>query len=201
MRILLIEDHKMVALSLKVLLEIRENFKVDILNNFEDLEDKNYILNYDLFLIDINLSGIRDSLNGLDLSEHLIRMYPLIKIIILTSNKLEYYLYRAEKIGCHGFISKHEEITALIKLIKDVDNKNCILLKESSDELVYLTKRELSIIRLYSSGLTRKEIADKLHINVRSLAVSISSIYEKLSVNNYQEMVRKSIKLGYVDLF
>ena len=64
-----------------------------------------------------------------------------------------------------------------------------------------LTKYELKIVRLYSNGMSRKELAQELNTNVRSLAVSLSRIYQKLGVRNYQEMIDKVRELGYVDSF
>lgn len=64
-----------------------------------------------------------------------------------------------------------------------------------------LTKYELKIVRLYSNGMSRKELAKELNTNVRSLAVSLSRIYQKLNVRNYQEMIDKFRELGYVDSF
>lgn len=58
MKILLIEDHKMVATSLKMSLETDESISVDIVNNARDLSINESIFNYDLLLIDINLTGI-----------------------------------------------------------------------------------------------------------------------------------------------
>lgn len=58
MKILLIEDHKMVATSLKMSLETDESISVDIVNNVRDLSINESVFNYDLFLIDINLTGI-----------------------------------------------------------------------------------------------------------------------------------------------
>ncbi|HEL1274448.1 TPA: response regulator transcription factor, partial [Streptococcus equi subsp. zooepidemicus] len=63
------------------------------------------------------------------------------------------------------------------------------------------TKCELNIVRLYSNGMSRKQLAKELNTNVRSLAVSLSRIYQKLGVKNYQEMIDKVRELGYVDSF
>ncbi len=100
MKILLIEDHKMVATSLKMSLEKENSISVDIINNFSSSEIDGIILNYDLLLIDINLTGIEGTINGLDLAEELIEKYKNIKIVILTAYKLDFYIKRAKRIGC-----------------------------------------------------------------------------------------------------
>ncbi|HEO4727703.1 TPA: response regulator [Streptococcus agalactiae] len=201
MRILLIEDHKMVATSLKMSLEKENSITVDIINNVSELDIDGIISSYELILIDINLTGIEGTVNGLDLAEKLIEKYKDIKIVILTAYKLDFYIKRAKKIGCRGFISKEEETNKLIRNIKNIVEKDKIIFPEENRMLEPLTKCELKIVRLYSEGMSRKELAKELNTNVRSLAVSLSRIYQKLGVRNYQEMIDKVRELGYVDSF
>ncbi|MBL7575651.1 two component transcriptional regulator, LuxR family [Peptoniphilus asaccharolyticus DSM 20463] len=201
MKILLIEDHKMVATSLKMSLATDESISVDIVNNVKDLSINESILNYDLLLVDINLTGIEGTINGLDVSEELINKYEDLKIVILTAYKLDFYIKRAKKIGCKGFISKEEETSKLIEDIKSIALKGKVIFPEENHMLEPLTKSEIQIVNLYSKGLSRKELAKELNTNVRSLAVSLSRIYQKLGVRNYQEMIDKVRELGYVDSF
>lgn len=201
MKILLIEDHKMVATSLKMSLETDESISVDIVNNVRDLSINESVLNYDLLLVDINLTGIEGTINGLDVAEELINKYEDLKIVILTAYKLDFYIKRARKIGCKGFISKEEETAKLIEDIKSIALKGKAIFPEENHMLEPLTKSEIHIVKLYSNGLSRKELAKELNTNVRSLAVSLSRIYQKLGVRNYQEMIDKVRELGYVDSF
>ncbi|HEO5172227.1 TPA: response regulator [Streptococcus agalactiae] len=201
MKILLIEDHKMVATSLKMSLETDESISVDIVNNVRDLSINESVLNYDLLLIDINLTGIEGTINGLDVAEELINKYEDLKIVILTAYKLDFYIKRAKRIGCKGFISKEEDTSKLIEDIKSIALKGKAIFPEDNHMLEPLTKSEIHIVKLYSNGLSRKELAKTLNINVRSLAVSLSRIYQKLGVRNYQEMIDKVRELGYVDSF
>lgn len=201
MKILLIEDHKMVSTSLKMSLETEQSIYVDVIDCIEKLNTDKSILSYDLLLIDINLTGIEGTVNGLDLAEKLIEKYKEIKIVILTAYKLEFYIKRAKEIGCRGFISKEEDTKNLIQYIKSIVEKDKIIFPEENHMLESLTKYELKIVRLYSNGMSRKELAKELNTNVRSLAVSLSRIYQKLNVRNYQEMIDKVRELGYVDSF
>lgn len=201
MKILLIEDHKMVATSLKMSLETDESISVDIVNSVRDLSINESVLNYDLLLIDINLTGIEGTINGLDVAEEFINKYEDLKIVILTAYKLDFYIKRAKRIGCKGFISKEEETSKLIEDIKSIVLKGKAIFPEDNHMLEPLTKNEIHIVKLYSNGLSRKELAKELNTNVRSLAVSLSTIYQKLGVRNYQEMIDKVRELGYVDSF
>nr|WP_242432468.1 response regulator transcription factor [Finegoldia magna] len=191
----------MVATSLKMSLETEQSISVDVIDCIEKLNTDKTILSYDLLLIDINLTGIEGTVNGLDLAEKLIEKYKEIKIVILTAYKLEFYIKRAKEIGCRGFISKEEDTKNLIQYIKSIVEKDKIIFPEENYMLESLTKYELKIVRLYSNGMSRKELAKELNTNVRSLAVSLSRIYQKLNVRNYQEMIDKVRELGYVDSF
>ncbi|WP_099951145.1 response regulator transcription factor [Ezakiella peruensis] len=201
MKILLIEDHKMVATSLKMSLETDESISVDIVNNVRNLSINESVLNYDLLLIDINLTGIEGTINGLDVAEEFINKYVDLKIVILTAYKLDFYIKRAKRIGCKGFISKEEDTLKLIEDIKSIALKGKVIFPEENHMLEPLTKSEIHIVKLYSNGLSRKDLAKALNTNVRSLAVSLSRIYQKLGVRNYQEMIDKVRELGYVDSF
>lgn len=201
MKILLIEDHKMVATSLKMSLETDDSISVDIVNNVRDLSINESFLNYDLLLIDINLTVIEGTINGLDVAEEFINKYEDLKIVILTAYKLDFYIKRAKRIGCKGFISKEEDTPKLIEDIKSIALKGKAIFPEDNHMLEPLTNSEIHIVKLYSNGLSRKELAKELNINVRSLAVSLSRIYQKLGVRNYQEMIDKVRELGYVDSF
>ena len=201
MKILLIEDHKMVATSLKMSLETDESISVDVVNDVRNLSINESVLKYDLLLIDINLTGIEGTINGLDVAEEFINKYEDLKIVILTAYKLDFYIKRAKRIGCEGFISKEEETSKLIEDIKSIALKGKAIFPEDNHMLEPLTNSEIHIVKLYSNGLSRKELAKELNINVRSLAVSLSRIYQKLGVRNYQEMIDKVRELGYVDSF
>ena len=201
MKILLIEDHKMVATSLKMSLETDESISVDVVNDVRNLSINESVLKYDLLLIDINLTGIEGTINGLDVAEEFINKYVDLKIVILTAYKLDFYIKRAKRIGCKGFISKEEETSNLIEDIKSIALKDKAIFPEDNHMLEPLTKSEIHIVKLYSNGLSRKELAKELNTNVRSLAVSLSRIYQKLGVRNYQEMIDKVRELGYVDSF
>lgn len=100
-----------------------------------------------------------------------------------------------------SYIFQEEETSKLIEDIKSIVLKGKAIFPEDNHMLEPLTKSEIHIVKLYSNGLSRKDLAKELNTNVRSLAVSLSRIYQKLGVRNYQEMIDKVRELGYVDSF
>ncbi|MDY6231531.1 response regulator transcription factor [Peptostreptococcus anaerobius] len=201
MKILLIEDHKLLADSLKDSLAKTKGFEVLVLKDIRELD---YILRKDAFdvvLMDINLKGLTKKEQGLEISERLIKEYPGIKIVILTGYNLKYYQDLAKSIGCYGFISKEVDTQVLIKKLEVIVDNDKKVFPISYSKIEELSPNEINIIRLYSSGLTREDVAKECFISLRSLAVSLNRIYRKLDVKNYQEMTKKARELGYIDSF
>lgn len=200
MKILLIEDHKMMARSLKEFLEKDEFFEIDLLKDLKKINDINFLKTYDILLVDINLKGLEESLNGLDLAEKVLKLDNTIKIVILSGYDLLFYAERAKRLGAYAFISKEEDIQSLRNKLKEIYINDKKFLNNKKN-LESLTDKEVEIVQLYCSGLNRSQVAKELFISDRSLAVMLNRIYQKLCINNYQELMKKAMDLGIVDSF
>ena len=199
MKILLIEDHKMLAQCLKADFK-SHGCSIHTADSVKIAEDKIKDNDYDLILMDINLSGFGKGENGLDISEKLIKIYG-VKILILTGYDRGYYRERAESIGCYGFISKEETTEKLMKIMKAIVEEDKKYFSHREKTWEDLTAGELKILRLYATGKSRREVAEECFISTSSLAVILNRIYEKLDVKNYQEMVQRARTIGYIDSF
>ena len=200
MKILLIEDHKMMASSLKEFLEKDDFFEIDLLEDLKNLEDINFLKSYDILLVDINLRGFEESLNGLDLAEKILKADKNIKIVILSGYDLFFYGERAKSLGAYAFISKEEDMESLRNKLREVYLHDKKFFKEK-EIIENLTEKEIEIVKLYCSGLKRSQVAKELFISERSLAVMLNRIYQKLYINNYQELMKKAMDLGIIDSF
>lgn len=200
MKILLIEDHKMMASSLKEFLEKDKFFEIDLLEDLKNLEDINFLSSYDILLVDINLRGFEESLNGLDLAEKILNKDKNIKIVILSGYDLFFYGERAKSLGAYAFISKEEDMESLRNKLREVYLHDKKFFKEK-EIIENLTEKEIEIVKLYCSGLKRSQVAKELYISERSLAVMLNRIYQKLYINNYQELMKKAMDLGIIDSF
>lgn len=200
MKILLIEDHKMMASSLKEFLEKDDFFEIDLLEDLKNLEDINFLSYYDILLVDINLRGFEESLNGLDLAEKILNKDKNIKIVILSGYDLFFYGERAKSLGAYAFISKEEDMESLRNKLREVYLNDKKFFKEK-EIIENLTEKEIEIVKLYCSGLKRSQVAKELFISERSLAVMLNRIYQKLYINNYQELMKKAMDLGIIDSF
>ncbi|MGR5589560.1 DNA-binding response regulator [Peptoniphilus grossensis] len=200
MKILLIEDHKMMASSLKEILEKDKFFEIDLLEDLKNLEDINFLSSYDILLVDINLRGFEESLNGLDLAKKILNKDKNIKIVILSGYDLFFYGERAKSLGAYAFISKEEDMESLRNKLREVYLHDKKFFKEK-EIIENLTEKEVEIVKLYCSGLKRSQVAKELFISERSLAVMLNRIYQKLYINNYQELMKKAMDLGIIDSF
>ena len=200
MKILLIEDHRLLSESLKNSLmrysDIQCVETVDYKTTERDIISKILSNSFDLLLIDINIKKILD-IDGLELCRNILKVKHDCKIIIFTG--YDYYAFEkeAKKSGAVGFLNKDIETDKLYNIIKEII-KGKRHFKISEDKLTDLTDKELEIINLYAQGFTRNEVASELFISLRTLANHLNIIYDKLDVKNYQEMLRKATLLGYI---
>ena len=145
MKILLIDDHKLIKLGIKVLLEDNEEFSVidDCASKKEFLEKiSNY--SYDLFICDISLPDG----SGYDILEIIKEKKLNTKVIILSMHEDKSYMKKAFKLGASGYVTKstaHEEI---LKAIDKVIFKNDVYLNEKYATIFYELFREDKEIEL-----------------------------------------------------
>ncbi|WP_295149706.1 response regulator transcription factor [uncultured Peptoniphilus sp.] len=194
MKILLLDDHKIFGESLKVLLEERGiscTYTSDIKKFYEEVEG-----DYDIVLLDINL---KEEETGFDILDRINEKDKNKKIVILTSYDMVNYKRLALEKGARDFLNKSLDVDEVIKRLERVyrDEKTSFIEEEKIIES--LTKREEEILREVLSGLTKKEIADKLYISERTLYNHLANIYGKLGAKNAIEAYNIAIELGYID--
>lgn len=118
-RIILVDDHKLVRESWKVLLENNPLFKViaDCDNGYSAVEQTQKLLP-DIVLVDINMSPI----NGFALTEKLRLVVPSIKVIGLSVNNQPKYATRMMELGAKGYITKTSSLEEIHRGISQVSN-------------------------------------------------------------------------------
>ncbi|MDU5183972.1 MAG: response regulator transcription factor [Peptoniphilus harei] len=190
MKILLLDDHKIFGESLKVLLEERGiscTYTSSIKNFYEEVEK-----DYDLILLDINL---KEEETGFDILDKIHDKNK--KIVILTSYDMINYKRLALEKGARDFINKSLDVDEVIERLERVYRDEKISFDEEKI-IEPLTKREEEILIEVLSGLTKKEIADKLYISERTLYNHLANIYAKLGAKNAIEAYKIALELGYI---
>lgn len=196
MKILLIDDHKLIKLGIKVLLEDNEEFSVidDCASKKEFLEKiSNY--SYDLFICDISLPDG----SGYDILEIIKEKKLSTKVIILSMHEDKSYMKKAFKLGASGYVTKstaHEEI---LKAIDKVIFKNDIYLNEKyatifyelfkEDKEIELSEREKEVGRYIVEGYTLTDIGEKLFLSVKTVDTYKKRLMEKTNTKKRSELV------------
>lgn len=191
MKILLLDDHKIFGESLKVLLEERGiscTYTSSIKNFYEEVEK-----DYDLILLDINL---KEEETGFDILDKIHDKNK--KIVILTSYDMINYKRLALEKGARDFINKSLDVDEVIERLERVYKDEKISFNDEEKIIEPLTKREEEILIEVLSGLTKKEIADKLYISERTLYNHLANIYAKLGAKNAIEAYKIALELGYI---
>ena len=196
MKILLIDDHKLIKLGIKVLLEDNEEFSVidDCASKKEFLEKiSNY--SYDLFICDISLPDG----SGYDILEIIKEKKLNAKVIILSMHEDKSYMKKAFKLGASGYVTKstaHEEI---LQAIDKVMFKNDIYLNEKyatifyelfkEDKEIELSEREKEVGRYIVEGYTLTDIGEKLFLSVKTVDTYKKRLMEKTNTKKRSELV------------
>lgn len=198
MRVLLVDDDKLVCVSLKTILEVQDDIEVvgcgfngdDAIN----LYDK---LNPDILLMDIRMEGV----TGIDAAEIILARHKDAKILFLTTFSDDEYIVKALKIGAKGYIIKQdfECIVPSLRTVltgQNVFGDNIISkipsLMNNSGEVDFssfdITEKELGIITLVAEGLSNKEIAHSLFLSEGTVRNSITNILQKLDLRDRTQL-------------
>ena len=196
MKILLIDDHKLIKLGIKVLLEDNEEFSV-----IDDCASKKEFLekisndSYDLFICDISLPDG----SGYDILEIIKEKKLNTKVIILSMHEDKSYMKKAFKLGASGYVTKstaHEEI---LQAIDKVMFKNDIYLNEKyatifyelfkEDKEIELSEREKEVGRYIVEGYTLTDIGEKLFLSVKTVDTYKKRLMEKTNTKKRSELV------------
>lgn len=197
--ILLVDDHELFAKSLSIALDECPEIKTfHIVQNLHDLDKILSEKEIDIILMDINLGRLSNT-DGLEAAAGLLRKDPSLKIIILTGYDLPVYRHEAKKLGIRGFLNKNIAPDDLISSLTHVFHGEYSFPPETDGGfLEELTDTEKKVLRLVSTGQSRKETADTLHISERTLSNHLQHIFEKLDVSSTVQAVTKAIRLGYI---
>ena len=196
MKILLIDDHKLIKIGIKVLLEDNEEFNViDDCSSKKEFLEKIINDSYDLFICDISLPDG----TGYDILEVIKEKKINTKVIILSMHEDKSYMKKAFKLGASGYVTKstaHEEI---LHAIDKVMFKNDIYLNEKyatifyelfkEDKEIELSEREKEVGRYIVEGYTLTDIGEKLFLSVNTVDTYKTRLMEKTNTKKRSELV------------
>jgi len=203
--VVLVDDHKLFRDGLKSLLLKHDDIQiVGEFGNADDLLSQLEQLHAHIIITDISMPGM----NGIELTQHLAKQAPCLKTIILSMHNNKDFIMSAMEAGAKAYLPKDiagEELSeAIYEVSKGHEYFNPVisniimrsLMRDNKQDEKHgdLTKRETEVLKLVADGYMNKEVADQLHISVRTVDCHKNNIMGKLKLNTTAELVKYAIK-------
>ncbi len=212
--ILVVDDHSLVREGIITMLSIYDDFEIigDAESGEEAMKKIDSLLP-DVVLLDINMPGM----NGIETAKQILEDYTSVKIIILSMDVTQDHISEAIKAGVSGYLAKDTKKEILAEAIRKVmtgeqffgEKVSQVIFKgfykQSKGERVasenkVLSKREVEVLQQIASGLSNREIADKLFISIRTVDAHRNHIMQKLNLKSTAQLVKYAIKEKLIDL-
>lgn len=206
-RIVIIDDHPVVCLGLKKLVEAETDFEVvGVAGDGKKALKLIVQENPDVATIDIAMPGM----SGLDLIRHIRVMAPDTRIIVVSMYDEETYAVRAIQAGASGYVMKEEAASRLVDGVRAVAQGELFYSTELKELVIkamiegrknvglapdaVLSARELEVFESLGRGETTREIAEKLLVSVKTVETYRSRIRNKLNLKTTGDLIKRSIQ-------
>jgi len=206
-KVFLVDDHPIVRQGLTLL--INQERDLTVCGEAEEMHSALQSIESakpDIVVLDISLNGP----DGLDLLKHLRSRHPKLPVLMLSMHDESIYAERTLRAGANGYIMKQEATDkVLIALRRILSNEIYVsdriannMLRHyvrgdqgaQSSPVTELSDRELEIFRLIGQGHTTRQIANELHLSVKTVESYQAHIKEKLSLHSARELVQHAIR-------
>lgn len=206
--LLLVEDHVLIRFGLKTALEVKDYVgEIYEASNAEEAVEITKTNHVDGIVMDIGLPNT----NGIEATEQIKNTNPDVKVIVLTSHNTESEVIDSIKAGATAYCSKDINPDRLADVILSVlegalwfDPKisdmviNAIIhdkemIRHDENSEYNLTMREKQVLKLIREGLNNNEIAKKLFVSINTTKVHVSSIIQKLGVEDRTQAAIKAL--------
>src|SRR5512136_2921298 len=206
-RILLVDDHEVVRLGLKSLLERHPTFEV-VAEASTAREAVERVAAYapDVVVMDIRLPGG----SGIEACQEIADKYPNTRVIMLTSYAEDEMLFSAIRAGAAGYVLKQIGGDDLVRAIEAVGRGEALLdpavtqrifqevrkaaKEEEASAFSALTQQEMRVLGLVAEGKTNREIAQQLFLGEGTVRNYVSSILSKLALTNRAEAAAYAVQ-------
>ena len=221
-KIIIVDDHQLFREGVKRILDFEDTFEVvaegddgtDVVRLYEENQP-------DVILMDINMP----TKNGVEATAELIAQYPDAKVMMLSIHDDESYVTHALKSGALGYMLKEMDADEIVDATKVVSKGGSYLHPKVTRNLVaefrrlsehenkgnfhqteirrpfhLLTKRECEVLQLLTDGQSNRTIGESLFISEKTVKNHVSSILQKMNVNDRTQAVVTAIKNGWVEV-
>lgn len=211
-KILLVDDHKVVRDGIKYTLNLQDKIEVEIDESESASEaiTKAGHLSYDVIIMDINMPDI----NGIEATQEIIKLNKKANILALSMHDEEYHIVKMIQAGAKGYILKNSGSEELKKAILEVAKGKRYYSSEVAVKLMgnyhedivdrkprarktykgILTKREVEVLKLVAGEFTNEEIAKKLFVSKRTIDAHRQNILNKTGAKNTAGLINYASK-------
>jgi two-component system, NarL family, response regulator NreC len=219
-RVLLADDHDILRDGLKALLTMAGDISVvgEARTGREAVAEAER-LRPDVVLMDITMP----ELDGVEATRRIRQTAPEVRVLFLTMHEAEEYFFRALRAGAAGYVIKRTAASDLLAAVRAVARGESFLSPSVAHALVtdyaqrgvraveaeepangkdaytMLTSREREILQLVAEGYTNQEIADLLHLSIKTVQSHRAAVMEKLGLRDVTHLVRYAVRRGLVD--
>jgi DNA-binding NarL/FixJ family response regulator len=160
----------------------------------------------DILIADISLNGP----DGLDLLKNIRTLYPDLPVLILSMHDESIYAERALRARANGYIMKQEATEKVLVAVRRILGGDIYLSDRMANKLLHqyisgspadmhsqlatLSDRELEVFRLIGEGRSTRQIAEKLHLSMKTVETYQAHIKSKLSLRSGRELVQHAIQ-------
>jgi len=205
-RLALVDDHRLVASSLKAYLESFADMQVvGVASSGEELLERLAEWRPAIVLQDLLLPG---GMDGIETTRRVLQRAPGVKVIALTASLDEARMMGVLRAGAAGYVRKDADPEVLLAAVRAVARGKTyidpsvarLVLHASTADPDDLTPRELEVLRRLALGRTNKEIASELFISEETVKTHIGKVLAKLDVENRAQAIVAALKRGLVTL-
>lgn len=207
-RVMIADDHQLVRDGLKQILLAAPGIEVVAEAADGDLALEGARRSApDVALLDMSMPG----LSGIDLIRRLRLACPDVRILVLSMHGERQYAARALKAGASGYLTKDSAGEQLVTALRKVATGGIYLTDAAAASLLQepnaasaapherLSDREFEVLRLLATGRGPTEIAEQLHLSVKTVSTHKTRILEKMSLDNAADLVRYAIEHGLLE--
>lgn len=212
-KILLVDDHALLRGMLSERLGMRDDF--EIVGAASDAGEALRLANDtqpDIVVMDIDMPG----LSCFDAAKRLLALYPQTRIIFLSAYFHDHYIEQALRAGAVGYLTKSESPQRIEEAVREVaaggasfsdevrsriviDEGKAILRGEAMTRSSNLTDREIEVLRYLSRGLAKKEVAEIMHLSVKTIEKHTYNVMQKLDIHDRVELALYAIREGLAE--
>lgn len=211
-RILLADDHTVIRLGLKLLLERQADFQV--VGEAEDGRKAMQLaesLQPDVIVMDVAMPN----LNGIEATRQITTALPKVAVVVLSMHSDESYVMRALKAGAKGYLLKDSAEADLIQAIRTVvtgksyfsaavskmlleDYVQNLRQRGIEDSYDLLTPREREVLQLAAEGKSNKESAALLNLSAYTVETHRTNLMQKLGLHSVPELILYAVRKGII---